>query len=103
MTSIARFYFSENASIHFSSKLKEFIEQQKISKMFQVFNLYLQNEFSKAKVELYKNVSGLREPTVTDTYVDLYGSEAQQFFEPLIKSPFAKIEVTHSCSNQKCC
>ena len=90
------------STIHTFSKVKEFIEQQKMCNILNIFNLFIENKISIAKLEWYKGVSGLGYLNARNHRLDLHGSEAQQFFEPILKSPLAKVEFHYSCSNTKC-
>ena len=90
-----------------AGKLRIFLERfrgllfQEIFMFAEICDLYKQKKAVKARILWYKTHGG-DIPNFEKDQVDLFGSEAQQFFEVIQGTKVGKIEKQFNCNNPEC-
>ena len=90
-----------------AGKLRIFLERfrgllfQEIFMFAEICDLYKQKKAVKARFLWYKTHGG-DIPNFEKDHVDLFGSEAQQFFEVIQGTKVGKIEKQFNCNNPEC-
>ena len=90
-------------SLYQYPKLLDLVKTCELSHILEVYELFLMGKVCEGKIQWYTEMAGLELPiTENSKYIDFYGSEAEQCFEPLMKTDLAHISCEQRCSNENC-
>ena len=86
--------------VHVFYKIRQLVFHE-IKIFRELYEFYKNNEDIEAKLIWYQNFVGSFNSNGKD--LDLFGSECEQFFEPLLKINLGKIIKVEKCNNFNCC
>ena len=84
-------------SLAYFPKLLSLVETFNLLEIKQIFELFKAGKYDEGKINWLKNVAKI--PTKGN---DFYGSESEQFFEPIARTPLAMIKWQKKCNNSDC-
>ena len=79
-------------AIELLPKLKSFVEAKKLSKVLEVLDLFQKSQGCAGKKFWFENIAGKE-----ISKGNMFGSETEQFFEPLSRSDLSRISYNKSC------
>ena len=86
--------------VHVFDKMRQLVFHE-IKIFRELYDFYKNNESIEAKLIWYQNFVGSFNSNGKD--LDLFRSESEQFFEPLLKANLGKIMKIEKCNNSNCC